>query len=562
MFSTLFEERDRKISLLVKLGDCLGRSLRENVTLFSVDGKNSTVTFLTENAKVISGRYNLDKDVVLKEIQVQDAEVYKDPEVFDKFVSEKISLFVENIHSAEYSTADSNFSDVLSLWDNRLKLSSVQAKLQQKADKLQSLEKIMESTSFQKLIEITPQLVEFLSDNFEKIRQVPEIKNAVNLSNTVSEAFNFPKLTYEQLEEGKSYILKEGTSKSIYEMICQQELVKKELIESKKEFSYVWASNKSIQKLSNMIFENDQKVITALSEAIQEVPYIALASKKSLFETFTNCLAKTDGIGVSQKDIQKYASRIFEYKKEVKGMFIENLNEKYGINIQNIQDPVSFKSLINTQVVILEALSRLAPKGTILKEILSENAIELKSKSGIEGIDVNDYIKDVFSEAGFDQILEAEKKEKGKANKYLGKPKPDLKRIAKDLSDMGDVIANLQSTVAANTDDEYSSDENVDQEALAAQEQEAGAMPPDAPPAEQPAGGGGAPMPPEGGMPPEVAPPVPQEQVLGDLAELESMVAEIAAELGANDSEEDSSDKKDSKKKEKKEKKDSKEEEK
>ena len=30
-----------------------------------------------------------------------------------------------------------------------------------------------------------------------------------------------------------------------------------------------------------------------------------------------------------------------------------------------------------------------------------------------------------------------------KANKYLGKPKPDLKRIAKDLSDMGDVIANL-----------------------------------------------------------------------------------------------------------------------
>ena len=103
MFSTIFEERDKKISLLVKLGDCLGRSLRENVTLFSIDGQNNKVTYLTENDKVISGDYAIGKDVVLNGIVVQDSSVYKDNEVFDKFVNEKINYFVENIHHDEYS---------------------------------------------------------------------------------------------------------------------------------------------------------------------------------------------------------------------------------------------------------------------------------------------------------------------------------------------------------------------------------------------------------------------------------------------------------------------------
>jgi len=54
MFAKLFEDRDKKISYLIKLGDCIGRSLRENVTLFSIDSQNSLVTYLTESNKVIS----------------------------------------------------------------------------------------------------------------------------------------------------------------------------------------------------------------------------------------------------------------------------------------------------------------------------------------------------------------------------------------------------------------------------------------------------------------------------------------------------------------------------
>ena len=524
MFATLFEERDKKISYLVKLGDCMGRSLRKNIALFSIDAQNNHVTYLSEDKKVISGNYEIGKDVTLHNILIQESSVYEDGNIFDNFVNTKIESFVESIHNAEYSSADDSFSDILSLWENRLKIDSIQAKLYQKAERFEKSGKIIQEASFQKLLEVTPQLISFLEENAEKITKVPEIQNAINLSNTVSDAFNFPKLTYDNLEEGKSYILKDGISDSIYEMICQQELVKKELVESKKEFDLIWATNSSVRKLANMIFESDEKIVKTLCEALKEVPYIALASKKSLFDTFSSCLGDADGIGVSDKDIQKYSSKIFEIKKEAKGMFIESMSENYGVNIQNLQEPPSFKSLINTQVVIFEALSRLSPKNSILKEVLSENALMLKSKNGIEGIDVNNYLQELFAISACDQILEARTKEK--ENPYMKKAeeKVDTDKLSKDLANMGKVIAALQNTVAANADQEYPSDENVDQQALAAQEVAPAQA---APPA--------AAVPPEEAVAPEAAPPVPEEKVLNDLTELENMVAEIADELGVMD---------------------------
>jgi len=128
MFSKLFEERDKTITHLVKLGDCIARSLRENVSLFAIDSNNSQVSYLTESGKVISGTYSTDQDVALDSIKVQDSSVFEDGEQLDSFVSEKISTFIESIHYGEYSSADESFSDVLSLWENRLKLSTVQAR--------------------------------------------------------------------------------------------------------------------------------------------------------------------------------------------------------------------------------------------------------------------------------------------------------------------------------------------------------------------------------------------------------------------------------------------------
>ena len=393
-----------------------------------------------------------------------------------------------------------------------------------------AVEKIIESHELQKLVEVSPQLQEFLQENFDKITSVPEVRNAINLSNAVSNAFNFPKLTLEELEEGKSYTLKDGITPSIYDMVCRQELVKRELLESKQNFDTIWANNDSIQKLAGLVFGSDEEVVGALSEALQDIPYLALASKKSLFSTFSNCLTHADGIGVSDKDIQGFASRIFEYKKDVKESFIHNIHEKYGVNIQNLQSPASFKSLANTQVIIFEALSRLSPKGSVLKEVLSEMAQSLKSKSGVECIDVNDYLLEMFVTVGYDQLLQED------ASDTLSKV--DFKRVTKDVTDIQDLVRTLQEKVVK--DEERPSDENLDNKALANQEDAEGA--PEAPPEEEES-------PAEEDIPadeeapsmeaPDVPPAKSEDEAIGGLADIENMVADIVAELGEDDDTED-----------------------
>ena len=533
MFSKLFEERDKTITHLVKLGDCIARSLRENASLFAIDSNNSQVSYLTESGKVISGKYSMNKDVTLNSIRIQDSSVFEDGEQLDSFVNEKIHSFVESIHYGEYSSADDSFSDVLALWENRLKLSTVQAKLFEQSSRLEAVEKIIESHEFQKLVEVSPQLQEFLQENFDKITSVPEVRNAINLSNAVSNAFNFPKLTLEELEEGKSYTLKDGITPSIYDMVCRQELVKRELLESKQNFDTIWANNDSIQKLAGLVFGSDEEVVGALSEALQAVPYLALASKKSLFNTFSNCLTRADGIGVSDKDIQGFASRIFEYKKEVKESFIESIHEKYGVNIQNLQNPASFKSLANTQVVIFEALSRLSPKGSVLKEVLSEMAQSLKSKSGVECIDVNDYLLEMFVAVGYDKLL--------KEDTSSTMPKVDFKRINTDVKDIKDLVKTLQEKVVR--DEERPSDENLDNKALANQEDAEGAE--DAPeaPREKEESPAEEDIPADEEAPSMEAPDVPpvksEDEAIGGLADIENMVADIVAELGEDDDTED-----------------------
>ena len=525
MFSNLFEERDKTITHLVKLGDCIGRSLRENVSLFSIDSANSEVSYVTNSGKVISGSFTIGEDISLDKIRVQDSSVFQDGQEFDNFVNKKIHSFVESVHYGEYAAADSSFDDVLSLWESRLKLTSIQNRLMEQSEKLSRIENIVESDEFSKLLEVTPQLQEFLKENLDRVTSVPEVRNAVNLSNAVSNAFNFPRLSLDELEEQNSYTLKNGVNESIYEMICRQELVKRELLESKRNFDTVWADNTSIRKLASMIFESDEAVVGALSEALKEVPYLSLASKRSLFNTFTNCLANADGIGVSEKDIQNYASKIFEFKKDVKEVFIETINEKYGVNIQNLQNPASFKSLANTQVVIFEALSRLAPKGSVLKEVLSEMGQSLKSKSGVECIDVNDFLMEMFVSVGFDCVLEEAE--------TSDLPKVNFKRVSKDLIDIQDLVMTLKQKVM---DQEYPSDEN-----LAPEEEAPEAAPEDTtpePPAEEPAPEAAPEAAPEEA--PEAAPePQAQDDVVNDLADLENMVADIASELGMEDDQEE-----------------------
>lgn len=405
MFDHIFENRDKKVTNIIKLSDYLGRSLRENIEIFSIDDSEKKVTFITEGGKIIAGSYNFDNQISLEDIQVEEGELFEDNEKFDDFVDFKISNFIQNIFEEDYVEADTSFGKVLQLWESRVKFSAVKEKLYEKSQKFNGSNRIIESDEFQNLVEITPQLVDFLKEH-NNIVNIPEIGNMVRLSSSVSRAFDLPKLSYDTLSES-SYTIPEGVNHSVYDMICKQELVRKELVESKNSFDLVWLNNIKVSTLASLVHEEDSEVISkALVEAICEVPYLALATKKQITETVTNNLELNNSIKVNLKDIRQFSSLIFEYKKPLKKLFISMLNEKYGISVQNLKDIPTFRSLLNTQVLIFEALAKLSPKSSVQRSVLSETAQMLKAKNGVESIDVNRYIELLFEKSDFTNMLE------------------------------------------------------------------------------------------------------------------------------------------------------------
>ena len=91
MYDHIFENRDRKLSNLLRLGDYLGRSLRENTVLFSIDDKNARVSYLTESKKIVSGDYSFKDGIKFDFIVVEDFDLYSDENKFDNLIPFTIS---------------------------------------------------------------------------------------------------------------------------------------------------------------------------------------------------------------------------------------------------------------------------------------------------------------------------------------------------------------------------------------------------------------------------------------------------------------------------------------
>jgi hypothetical protein len=410
MLGYMFENRNSTLKSVIKIADCLGRSLRENVQLFSIDSENNRSSFVTESGFVIDGNYALQKGrMVLENIQIQNSEIFSDNDHFNDFVSTKIKTFVSNIHESSYSDASISFDEILDLWETRLRFNDVKKRLEEKAQAFSNTQDIMETPEFQQFLEIAPQIISWLNKSREEISSISEIKNAVKLSNSVAKAFDLPKISMKQLQEDAKIEFKDGANQSIYDIICRQELVAKELKESRQNFDLVWANNSNINTLAALLYTGDEAKISAvLSEALCDVPYLALATKKQLTETFmkTLQLESTPFTDFSEKDIKAFASVIFEMKKPVKELLIKTINEKYGVNVQNLKEVASFRGLVEAQIVIFESLSRLAPKASVMKDVLGQVSRMLKEKSGVEAIDVNDILQVIFEKASYTSLCE------------------------------------------------------------------------------------------------------------------------------------------------------------
>ncbi len=403
----IFENRNKGLSSLIKMSDYLGHSLRENVMLFDVNDSKRRVMYITENKKIISSDYNYENNTLsLTNIKVQDSSIFEDSSTFDSYVREKVGEFVASINESEYSDASIKFNDVLELWGSQVKHGAMSDRLAEKAARFNKTHRIIEEDAIQQVLEIVPQLVEHLKENKDTVIEVAEIRNGIKLSDVVSEAFNLPTIDYEILEALDEFTLPPEVNESVYEIICNQELIKQELLESKRSFDTVWATSEKIKALSQKIYEEDEDILAeALAEAFEEVPYIALASKKQLSTTVRNSLEILE-VNSTKSDITSFVATIFEMKKPLKTALLSMINEKYGINAQNLNETPSFKSLLNTQVVIFESLSRICPKKSVLRSVLHEAAQLLKTKNGVESVDINTLLMAIFEEADLLEDLE------------------------------------------------------------------------------------------------------------------------------------------------------------
>lgn len=398
----IFESRNKKISDIIKLGDYLGYSLRENVQVFSINGMDNRVTYLTEGSYIIDGNYSIKKgSYILENINIQKSDVFTDEKKFDLGIKNQVSLFLEDLYNDEYVGAEDSFSDIIDIFTSRSHHQNVFDKLQKKASIFNESHRIVETDEYARFIEIIPELITFLSENREEIlSKVPEIANSLKLSEAVSNAFNVPHLTMEELEDTRKFEFTDTSSKSIYEMICKQELVKKEILEAKNSFDIVWAQEPVIDKLASNVFASDDEIEDSLVEALRELPYLALVSKKKLFETLNKNLGDSSPM-ISEKDLKGYVSRLFEMKKPAKEQLTDLLGQKYGINLQYLKESYSFKSLINTQVVLFESVSRIVPNNSVLKQVISEFSSYLKGKNGVQAVDMNNIIQQIFQHSGF-----------------------------------------------------------------------------------------------------------------------------------------------------------------
>lgn len=434
MLTNIFESRNKTFLNLVKLGDYLGRSLRESVELFSVDG--DTVTYLTESKYVIRGNYKL-TPLSLTQIEVEDSAIFESKEIYNKLVDKRISSLLADLLENDLSDAKNSFDGVLGLWESKLQFDKVNRRLVDKAQKFDESFNILSTPEFGRLAEMRDELVKALKENTD-LALSPEIRSTVRLSSVISKSFDLPRLDIEKLAEDKQYSVPATINSTLYDHLCKQEIIAKELLESKQSLDTIWITNEKIQKLPSYIYESDHNVMQLVAEIVNEVPYFAMATKKqisSLVEGNLDLLV--DDNRIPEKDIKGFVAKIFEFKKPVKNHLTNLLNEKYGVNVQTLTATPTFDSLIKTQSFIFECLSQIAPKNSNMNRVLVEFAQMLKEKNGIESIDVSDFLTEVFELCDYDSSLN----ETSLLN-YL-----NFDRVADDLGKIGQVLKMIQAGV-------------------------------------------------------------------------------------------------------------------
>ena len=434
MLTNLIENRGKEFSNLIKIGDYLARTLRENVELFSVE--DGVATYLTENGSVISGNYNFKPTLKLSKIVVEDAEVLENKKAFEEATDKKVMTVLSNLLEDDYQSAEGSFDKILSMYETKLTYERIKSRLEEKTERFGESTKIVSSKEFSRVSEIKDQLVEFLKEN-EDLLQSAGMKTGLKLINLVSTSFDLPKRTVDQIQEASEIEVNFVGKTNLYEHLCRKELIQKELLEAKRSFDNIWVDSTSVQDLASMIFENDTDALThQVAQVVSDAPYLALATKKQITALMGNCLSMNE-VKVTQKDINGFATKIYEMKKPIKQYVLDVLNEKYGIDVRKLDEVPTFRTLAMTEGEIITQIAKHAPTDSLIEKTLLEFVDSLKTKNGAETIDLAVFLEEMFSEAGHGESLN-----EASLMDYM-----DFTKVADDLGKIGQVLKMLVPAV-------------------------------------------------------------------------------------------------------------------
>ena len=417
-FKNLFNSRNKNFARINEAGDYLGRRLRENLVIFDMDDTNGSVTFISENNHLISCKYKETKGrITLSDFVVENLEKITSDESIDAQVESEVHTFMESLVADRFDNAEVSFDKIIESFTMRAKIEDSRKKLNKKMSRFNESYNISKTKAYKKFNEALPLLTKYLQENRDKLGENNKLVEGLRLAKVVGETYDLPKLTVESLSK-EFVVVPTNSQKTLYEMVCDKELVRKELLEAKESFSKMWTTNDQISTLASHIYSTDEVIKKALTEAVAKVPYLALSNKVDLVSVMDSVYQVTNPGTVSQKDIREFVNKIYEMKKPLKKLVVETLNNKYGVNIQSLRFIPSFKGLAEVQSQVLGIISEECEEG-ILSDVLKEFSQCLSRKGGVQVLDIANRLSDVMEEADFKVVEVDEDFDMKKLSDYL-----------------------------------------------------------------------------------------------------------------------------------------------
>lgn len=396
----LFVSRDKNYARITEAGDYLGRRLRENLVIFDIDDSKNSVTFVTESNHLISCDYKEIKGrLTLENFIVEDLDTITSDEAIDNRVEAEVHKFMESLVSDRYDSAEVNFDNIVESFAMRAQIGNSRKKLSKKLDRFNESYNIFETKAYKKFNEALPLLKKFLEENVESLSANAKLVEGLRLSKVVGDTYDLPKLDIKNLKE-EFVVVPSNSKRTLYEMVCDKELVRKELLEAKDSFSKMWHNNDHVASLASKIYSNDSVIKGTLREAVAAVPYLALSNKVDLTSVMDATFQVSNPGTVPQKDIREFVNKIYEFKKPLKTMVLEALNSKYGVNIQSLRFVPSFKGLAEVQSEVLDMIAESCDEG-ILSDVLKEFASCMSRKGGVQVLDIASTLSEVMGESNF-----------------------------------------------------------------------------------------------------------------------------------------------------------------